>query len=351
MVESFWKTQPVKKGKTTKIISKPINTTTERHKLKEDLVWKTTDDVHKITEFLKENYVEDEENLFRMYYSENFFKFLFADPNHQKEYSLSIVDSMGMAGYILAKEHELIIKGIEQRVVSINFLCLRHDLRNMNLAPILIKEITRVANKFGIFHGVFTGHKDLGFSIVKSAYYHMVLDFKRLFDVGFIDTLSARSCDKYMISPGTVVASDEDLKSIYKKYCENLQKYEIYEKLSEEYFEYMFNNKNKVIHMLYNQERNEYASFFVIESYSIEKKSYFSTAYLYYWDGSYRIIEDVICYAKFLGISLFNVLDLNDNNKIIKEFEMLAGTGELWYHLYNWGEESISNEKVNFILF
>ncbi len=356
MAKSFWKDQPVEKGISLRTISEARRIPKERLSLPKGLFWEINDNPLEIAAFLKENYVEDCDNMFRLNYSKDFFEYLFQDPNHSRDYSLSIInDNRDMVGYVLAKEHTVVIRNVEQRVVSINFLCLKEEYRNKNIAPIIIKEITRVVNMKGIFHAVFTGQKDYGFAIGKSMYYHLAIDVSRLKAVGYIedeweDALLSE-CDKYKISNETRIASKADLRRIYKKYCDSFQECEFYEKFSEEEFMYVFGGDKTCVYMLYNEKRNEYVSFFVIESFSIHKEKSFQGAYLYYWDGGYRIIEDAISYAKSLGISIFNVLDLHNNEKIIREFRFVEGTGILWYHLYNWRESSINKEKINFILF
>ena len=75
-------------------------------------------------------------------------------------------------------------------MVEINFLCVKKQLRNKGLGPVLIQEIKRRANTHSIWQAVYTAgvlvHKD----IAKATYYHRSLNAKKLVEIGF-NTLPA----------------------------------------------------------------------------------------------------------------------------------------------------------------
>lgn len=350
MPKQFWKTQPVAKGEQLGAISRPDSVSPKRVELRDGFTWAQNGDIPQIVMFLRENYVEDLDSTFRLSYSEEFFRYLFEDPHHRDAYSLALNDQTGMVGYLLAKKHTLSINALKQDVVSINFLCLAKKYRNRFLAPLLIREITRIANTFDVYQGVFTSQKDYGFSISTVTYYHLPLNGLKLMECQYIDEYMADGRD-YRMRNSTFLAAEESLGDICKLYEKEMAKYKFHEELPAQQLAYVMKNRSDVFYTLYNPEHAEFASIFIINTYCIQKSVSFRVAYLYYWSGSLHIVEDAIAFLRSMDVDLFNVLNLGRNMEIIGSFGMLEGTGSLRYHLFNWKENNIENEDLNFILF
>lgn len=350
MCASFWKTQPVGKNRTNGDSAADTPQTLERVRLIDNLEWIEIDDTLRITRFLYQNYVEDADSSFRLSYSDKFFDYLFEDPNHRPCYSIGVEDGGELVGYLLARPHTLIVSDRRQRSVSINFLCLSKKYRNLGLAPLLIKEATRVANTNNIFYGVFTGHKNYGFAVCYATYHHLPLDLVDLMAKQYIDSYPIAG-NNYRMRDATVEATKDDLGRVWECYNGCTGKYVFFEEFTMEEFAFTFKNREGVFYTIYNREANEFASAFIIDTFSKKTNTSFSVAYLYYWHGTVSIIEDLIYHAQSKGCSLFNVLNVAANKSIIKDFNMVEGTGQLHYHLYNWHSRSLLPEEINFILF
>jgi len=108
---------------------------------------------------LAENYVEDDDNMFRFKYSPNFLKWALQVPNYYKDW---------MVGVKLKSNNKLVafISGIplhmkledhkKIKMAEINFLCVHKKIRSKRLAPVLIKEVTRRINLRNIWQAVYT---------------------------------------------------------------------------------------------------------------------------------------------------------------------------------------------------
>ena len=102
---------------------------------------------------LNENYVEDDDNMFRFDYSPEFLAWALKPPGFLKEWhcGVRVSKSNKLVGFISAVPAHIRIYEKTKHIVEINFLCVHKKLRAKRLAPVLIKEITRRVNITGIF--------------------------------------------------------------------------------------------------------------------------------------------------------------------------------------------------------
>ena len=107
---------------------------------------------------LNENYVEDDDNLFRFDYSPEFLRWALQPPGYLQEWhtGVRITKSSKLVGFISAVPANIRVHDAPKKMVEINFLCVHKKLRSKRLAPVLIKEITRRVNCQGIFQAVYT---------------------------------------------------------------------------------------------------------------------------------------------------------------------------------------------------
>lgn len=347
-MSEFWSTQPVDRGNTKGIIDPSKNTKNTPTPLPEGFSWTKISNIPKIVEFLQEYYVEDLSSSYRLFYPKEFFEFLFEFPKHKEEYSVALLHHNKMIGYILAREHTMCLRNESYPVVSVNFLCLSKEYRNRNMAPLLIKEITRIANLNGIFQAIFTSEKDYGFSILKAKYYHFPMNAMRLVEAKIIDyEKQARDIPK--CRPDTNLVDDPIIiKSIYDTINQDNI---LYENFDEEAFIQVFKGKKDVLHTVYNENQKEFASFYIVHTKCLTSGLLLKRAYLYYWSGSSRIILDAIAISSKMNIDMFDILDISNNNRLIKDIGLAEGSGSLKYHMYNIKEAILPNNKLNFILF
>ena len=108
-------------------------------------------------------------------------------PGHQQDWSLGVRygKKKTLYGFISAIPVTVRVKQQKVNMVEINFLCVRKELRNKGLGPVLIKEIKRRANTKSIWQAVYTAGVLVHKYIAKATYYHRSLNAKKLVEIGF----------------------------------------------------------------------------------------------------------------------------------------------------------------------
>ena len=136
---------------------------------------------------LNENYVEDDDNMFRFDYSPEFLRWALMPPGYLRVWhtGVRITKSSKLVGFISAVPAKIRIIDVEKSTVEINFLCVHKKLRSKRLAPVLIREITRRVNCEGIFQAVYTAGVVLPKPVATCRYWHRSLNPKKLVEVKF----------------------------------------------------------------------------------------------------------------------------------------------------------------------
>lgn len=199
----FWETQPVPGLNEKPERSEPIEANKPRdqvrqapYNLPDGFVWDTLElsdetTLKELYTLLNENYVEDEDRMFRFDYSPQFLRWALKPPGWKKDWhcGVRVEKSKKLVGFIGATPSEIKIASGEQReyipMVEINFLCVHKKLRSKRMAPVLIREITRRVNLEGVFQAFYTAGVVLPKPIAKCRYYHRSLNPKKLIDVKF----------------------------------------------------------------------------------------------------------------------------------------------------------------------
>ena len=144
-------------------------------------------DRNDVYELSAENYVEDDDCLFRFDYSKEFLLWALTPPGYRTDFHVGVKSSKSgkLMALITAVPADIQIYTITKPMVEINFLCVHKKLRSKRLAPVLIKEITRRVNLAGMFQAVYTAGVVLPVPISSCRYYHRSLNPKKLVDIHF----------------------------------------------------------------------------------------------------------------------------------------------------------------------
>lgn len=194
----FWSTQPVpkldEKVQDNEAIepNKPISEIrADPYALPDGFKWETLnlDEPLILTELytlLNENYVEDDDAMFRFDYQPEFLKWALQPPGWRKEWhaGVRVIKSGLLVGFISAIPGHVNIYDKVEAIVEINFLCVHKKLRSKRVAPVLIREITRRVNLTGIFQAVYTAGVVLPKPVATCRYWHRSLNPKKLIEVG-----------------------------------------------------------------------------------------------------------------------------------------------------------------------
>jgi glycylpeptide N-tetradecanoyltransferase len=145
-------------------------------------------ELKELYDLLANNYVEDDDALFRFDYSVEFLKWALTPPGFRNDFLLAVraVKSRKLVAFISAVPATVRVRTKDPvEMVEINFLCVHKKLRAKRLAPVLIKEITRRANMAGVFQAVYTAGVVLPVPVAAARYHHRSLNPKKLVSVGF----------------------------------------------------------------------------------------------------------------------------------------------------------------------
>lgn len=104
-------------------------------------------------DLLVQNYVEDDDAMFRFDYSIPFLRWAVLPPGYKPEWIVGVRggSKKKLYGCITGIPVSMNLNGKSVTCAEINFLCVHKSLRAKRLAPVLIKEITRRVNMHNIW--------------------------------------------------------------------------------------------------------------------------------------------------------------------------------------------------------
>ncbi|XP_039360223.1 glycylpeptide N-tetradecanoyltransferase 1 isoform X3 [Mauremys reevesii] len=193
----FWDTQPVPKLGEVVNTHGPVepdkdNIRQEPYTLPPSFTWDALDlgdrgVLKELYTLLNENYVEDDDNMFRFDYSPEFLLWALRPPGWLPQWhcGVRVISSKKLVGFISAIPATIHIYDSEKKMVEINFLCVHKKLRSKRVAPVLIREITRRVHLEGIFQAVYTAGVVLPKPVGTCRYWHRSLNPRKLIEVKF----------------------------------------------------------------------------------------------------------------------------------------------------------------------
>ncbi|XP_071957091.1 glycylpeptide N-tetradecanoyltransferase 1-like isoform X2 [Antedon mediterranea] len=266
----FWDSQPVPKF--DELVEASVNQAIEPVKkvvrqdcysLPSSFKWDTLDiknpaQLDELYNLLSNNYVEDDDNMFRFDYSKDFLLWALTPPGWRPQWhcAVRVVGNNKLVGFISAVTAHINIYDVEQTMVEINFLCVHKKLRNKRVAPVLIREITRRVNMEDIFQAVFTAGIVLPKPVATCRYWHRSLNPKKLVDVKFShigrNMTMSRTIKLYKlppepITPGLRVYEAKDGPGCLKIFTEYMKKFDLYPKFTEEEFQHWFTPREGIV--------------------------------------------------------------------------------------------------------
>ncbi|CDU85152.1 glycylpeptide N-tetradecanoyltransferase [Plasmodium yoelii 17X] len=380
----FWYTQPVPKinEEFSESINEPFiadnkveNVRKDEYKLPEGYVWYVCDvndenDRKEVYNLLTDNYVEDDDNIFRFNYSSEFLLWALSSPNYLKEWHIGVkrVDTNKLVGFISAFPTDICINKKVVKMVEVNFLCVHKSLRSKRLAPVLIKEVTRRINLKNIWQAVYTAGVYLPKPISDARYYHRTINVKKLIDVGFSSLNSrltmSRAIKLYKIDDelnlkNLRLMKKKDVDQVHKLLNNYLSKFNIYVKFTKEEIAHWFMPIQNVIYTYVNEvdgEIKDMISFYSLPSKILANEKYdmIYAAYSFYnvatTTSLKNLMQDAICLAKRNNFDVFNALEVMDNKSVFADLKFGEGDGTLKYYLYNWKCASFDTSMVGIVL-
>ncbi|OMJ69141.1 hypothetical protein SteCoe_33220 [Stentor coeruleus] len=384
----FWDTQPVPKMST--LITKeekveqgpidPIKTVEEvrqtPYNLPDSLEWVSVDIfddewINEVYMLLTENYVEDDDSLFRFDYSIPFLRWALTPEGYIRDWHVGVAvkGKKKLVGFITGIPAIVNVYGSPIRMAEINFLCVFKKYRANRLAPVLIKEVTRRVNITGGWQAVYTAGVVLPTPIAQARYYHRSLDPVKLVEIGFTrfghNLNKARAQKLYRLPenpliPGVRPFQDKDVTVVHRLLMDYLQRFSLYIEFAESDVRHFFAPQEDVIYSYVVENEagvvTDFFSFYSLPSSVLKnpKHKKLRAAYAYYVIPNAHslldIFKDMLILAKSKQFDVFNALDIMDNMEVFKELKFGIGDGNLQYYLYNWRSRPMVPAQVGIVL-
>ena len=325
-----------------------------------------------VYDLLTQNYVEDDDNMFRFDYSVDFLKWALTPPGYHKHWHVGVRN---------AKTRKLMafISGIPVRtraytsvmaMAEINFLCVHKKLRTKRLAPVLIKEITRRVNLCDVWQAVYTAGVVLPMPVAQCRYFHRSLNPKKLIEVGFsrlaprmtmTRTIKMFKMPETTTVPGFRRMEKKDVAPVTALLETYLAKFDLVQHYDEHDVAHWMLPRDGVLsaYVVENPETHEvtdFTSFYHLPSTVIghDKHSKLNAAYSFYNVATTvslaELVNDTLIMAKQEGFDVFNALNLMDNAEYLQALKFGPGDGDLMYYLYNWRCPRMESNKIGLVL-
>ncbi|XP_048416924.1 glycylpeptide N-tetradecanoyltransferase 2-like isoform X2 [Stegostoma tigrinum] len=320
----FWDTQPVPKLGEVVTVHGPIepdkdNIRQEPYSLPQGFLWDALDlgnaeVLKELYTLLNENYVEDDDNMFRFDYSPEFLLWALRPPGWLLQWhcGVRVVSNKKLVGFISAIPANIQIYDHLKKMVEINFLCVHKKLRSKRVAPVLIREITRRVNLEGSYQAVYTAGVVLPKPVGTCRYWHRSLNPRKLVEVKFSHLSRNMTMQRTMKLYRLPESPDGELTDFFSFYTlpSTIMHHPVHKSLKAAYSFYNVHTKTPLVDLM----------------------------------------NDALILAKLKGFDVFNALDLMENKTFLEKLKFGIGDGNLQYYLYNWKCPSMAAEKVGLVL-
>lgn len=322
---------------------------------------------------LNENYVEDDDNMFRFDYSPEFLAWALKPPGYLKEWhtGVRVTKSNKLVGFISGVPAHIRMYEKKKNLVEINFLCVHKKLRAKRLAPVLIREITRRVNLTGIFQAVYTAGVVLPKPVGTCRYWHRSINPKKLIEVKFSHLSRNMTMQRHLKlyklpdstkTPGIREFKTQDVEavtSLLNGYLDNFDLAPIF--TAADVLHWFIPQKGIIESYVVEDpfspgKLTDFISFYTLPSTVMNHPQHDSikAAYSFYnvstatsWTD---LMGDALVLARKEGFDVFNALDLMENSEFLEKLKFGIGDGNLQYYLYNWKCPRMDPKKIGLVL-
>jgi glycylpeptide N-tetradecanoyltransferase len=364
----FWKTQPVPQAPTAYPPLGPLEVK-ELSQVKPDplklpegfswvlLDWQDANVLEEAYVLLRDNYVEDDDAMFRFDYSKEFLRWALMVPGWKGEWQVGVRNTKSgkLLAMITATPAHVSAAGNVVPMVEINFLCVHKSLRDKRLAPVLIKEVTRRVNLCNIWQAVYTAGVEIPTPIGVAKYWHRSLNPRKLIDVGFTALHGRQTIQRLnrlmqmpeqVSTPGWRPTEEKDIPQVGALLRKYLAKFKVHIHFLDHELAHVFLPRHEVVSSYVVADSKgkitDFASFYHLYSSVIRnpKHKTLKAAYSYYnAPGSlslHDLMHNLLIEAAKQDLDVFNALDLMENKPMLEPLKFGIGDGNLHYYLYNY---------------
>ncbi|RWR73626.1 Myristoyl-CoA:protein N-myristoyltransferase [Cinnamomum micranthum f. kanehirae] len=370
---AFWETQPVGQFKDlgdTNLPEGPIELPIPISEVKQEpynlpnlYEWTTCDidseeTCAEVYNLLTNNYVEDDENMFRFNYSKEFLRWALRPPGYFRNWHIGVrvKASKKLVAFISGVPARIRVRDEVVKMAEVNFLCVHKRLRSKRLAPVMIKEVTRRVHLENMWQAAYTAGVVLPTPVTTCQYWHRSLNPKKLIDVQF-SRLGARMTMSRTIklyklpgstaTPGMRKMELRDVPAVTRLLRNYLSQFVVAPDFDEDDVEHwLLPTENVVDSFLVESpethEITDFCSFYTLPSTILGNPNYstLKAAYSFYNVSTrtplLQLINDMLILAKQKDYDVFNALDVMHNETFLKELKFGPGDGQLHYYVYNY---------------
>lgn len=370
---AFWETQPVGQFKDlgdTSLPEGPIELPIPPSEVKQEpynlpnlYEWTTCDidseeTCAEVYNLLTNNYVEDDENMFRFNYSKEFLRWALRPPGYFRNWHIGVrvKASKKLVAFISGVPARIRVRDEVVKMAEVNFLCVHKRLRSKRLAPVMIKEVTRRVHLENMWQAAYTAGVVLPTPVTTCQYWHRSLNPKKLIDVQF-SRLGARMTMSRTIklyklpgstaTPGMRKMELRDVPAVTRLLRNYLSQFVVAPDFDEDDVEHwLLPTENVVDSFLVESpethEITDFCSFYTLPSTILGNPNYstLKAAYSFYNVSTrtplLQLINDMLILAKQRDYDVFNALDVMHNETFLKELKFGPGDGQLHYYVYNY---------------
>ncbi|KAG6428593.1 hypothetical protein SASPL_112845 [Salvia splendens] len=322
---------------------------------------------------LMNNYVEDDDNLFRFNYTKEFLRWGLRPPGFYQNWHIGVrvKASKKLVAFITGIPVKMSVRGEVVRMAEVNFLCVHKKLRSKRLAPVMIKEVTRRIHLENIWQAAYTAGVLLPTPVATCQYWHRTLNPKKLIDIGFSrlgDRMTmSRTIKLYRLptstaTPGLRKMELRDVLSVTRLLQTYLSRFVVAPTFDEDEVEHWLLPQENVVESyvvesLETHEITDFFSFYALPSSILNNPSYstLKAAYSFYNVSTrtplIQLFQDALVVAKQKDYDVFNALDVMDNEPLMKDLKFGQGDGQLYYYLYNYRlREALKPSELGLVL-
>lgn len=342
-MRTFWDKQPVPQEGVNyergKEIEKEKKIVEEPMKLPDGFSWKVCS-IEEAHPFLNEHYLSSETS--RLKYSLETLKWAAESPGYENR-AIVHDETHTLIGFISSVPTKIRVCEDILNMVQVNFLCIHENFRTMGFVPILMKEMKRISNMKDIWQGIATAENRIVTPIVKSTYWHRILNVKKLSDIGFYKVTN-KTKQKYLEVRGTSQfrkMQSKDIPRVTKILQNHFKQFKIAPVIDKIWVKHWILPANSYV----NDLDDTFISFYDIPNVKKDESYVINQAYSFYIVGG--VYKDAFLIAKNLGYDMFTTLDIGQCVPNLEKQKFLMGSSSIYYYLFNWiPSSSISLEDI-----
>lgn len=345
-MHEFWNKQPVPQNKVVFENDGEIDSSRElryeKTPLPEGYEWSSCT-VEELCEFLKENYIRDD--FFEFHYSKELVKWA----TYKDDWNITIREKQTseITGFISGVPLNVRINDKTVKMFQINFLCISEKLRNIYLAPLLIKEITRRINLQDIWQAVYTVVKKLPTPITKVKYWHRLINVKKLNRVGFSN--AREQAYRILGTSQFREMTEHDIPRVTQMLRDHLNQFKLSLEIDESYVKHWILPRKDTVYTYLNDEKDQFATFYSLDYVHKPSGETIKQAYTFYNVGN--CLKDAIIMARNRGFDVYNCVNIGVDDEELREHKFMEGTGHNHYYLWNWKiNEEIKPKDIGFVI-